>query len=196
MAGISMALLALVVIGTLAEAMIQHMSERVGRIEKVGPKSKHVSASALPPSPSSSFPSSSLPSSSSSSSYLPPVVLTRVCAPYYGPSDAEGDHSPGYTARPGKQHTLSTQARKTNSARDLTLESGEGSDAAQPSLAVRMLICFSVIRNLRSLFAARKASVIKCLDGIRVLSICYVIMGHTLVTSLSVSGSSVCLPFI
>lgn len=74
--------------------------------------------------------------------------------------------------------------------RSTTVLSVDVKHETQPNVLVRVLLCFAMSRNLPKLLNTKQAEGgISCLNGIRVISISWVILGHTLVFILQAQAS-------
>jgi len=59
------------------------------------------------------------------------------------------------------------------------------SEHEEKAMSLRLLECFSLTTNLKKFCEIRSGTATSCLDGIRVFSMCWVVMGHTLVWPLN-----------
>ncbi|GAB5037943.1 acyltransferase 3, partial [Nannochloropsis oceanica] len=63
-------------------------------------------------------------------------------------------------------------------------EENRGRRQVPASVSARLLLCFSLLTNWRLLFAKARGGPFDALDGIRTLSMCWVIFGHTFIFAL------------
>jgi len=55
----------------------------------------------------------------------------------------------------------------------------------QSTLGMRLLGCFSLFKNIKKFGEIRSGTATSCLDGVRTMSMCWVVMGHTLLWPLT-----------
>jgi len=82
---------------------------------------------------------------------------------------------------PGVDSATPTQWHQED---DVSLPPSLPLDQVPASVSARLLLCFSLLTNWRLLFAKARGGPFDALDGIRTLSMCWVIFGHTFIFAL------------
>ncbi|XP_071495950.1 nose resistant to fluoxetine protein 6-like [Diadema antillarum] len=90
-------------------------------------------------------------------------------------------------AAPTEQSPLLTAGRPVAETDVMTITIPHQSE---PNILVRLLLCFAISRNLPKILRTKQGEgSVSCLNGIRVISISWVILGHTLIMTVQ-SGTS------
>ncbi|XP_072168994.1 nose resistant to fluoxetine protein 6-like [Diadema setosum] len=96
-----------------------------------------------------------------------------------GGENADSNELNNEKAAPTEQSPLLTAGRPASEADVMTVTIPHHSE---PNILVRLLLCFAISRNLPKILGTKQGEGgVSCLNGIRVISISWVILGHTLV---------------